>query len=1087
MPAPSAFKDINEKAAIAVERAGLPSRVLSSTVGRIGGAPMLLMGLDQLRDPTQWQGKDKSVLDRNIASSDTRALALKQLAEDMAKARPQELGGHTVVLGGTNLTRDIPRILRNPRTSILGKALGIGTYPAQALQMALARGSHYNPFSDTSHIYGNSPAVLSHELGHAIDFNRLPVPQYSKDKSKVLTFLKRQGLGAVRDAYAASRSIPIPFAAAPIILAQEALANRESEKALKDTYKNDPEKLQAILKDRTAHLPGGYASYMGFLAANNGIIPVDPQMAAMGAMAIGSGLGKGVSLLYGKKKDKHEPPAIAGKIQPKKEDKAMNSKPERKKAASAFAFGEKVALLSWGGRNFSAAPRGVGVGLNAGWDHIYGVLPVPYAGIDIGGPHHGLQLSGPLPGIGFRAGLFSRPPGLSSSTSYPRSLWKTLADGSADPAELEEQQYQEGLKRFKNLNTDEIASGLGYMQPELSQKMQRAVAQQLFNASRRGADKIQPKKEDKAMNSKPERKKAASAIDPAFIAPLAGAALGGGIGALSSKKNRLRNALIGAGVGGSVGSAGEYTLPGLGLGGKYTAQDLAQYIKSKTMGNPGYLEGLSGAANRIGEMGEYSMRRHSTLPGLELAYLPGHFKKSEAPLEVAPAMPPELHYKYNDPNWDEKYKAETQWRKNNRQAVIDLSRKRGLKLFDNKGNVIDDSVQGNNLYSQLYDELNNKQRFIREQWDMGHPAQSPAAPAAPAPTPAAPAPAGMTIQQRLNALNAARRAQGGEVAEGPSVVGQVDKALATGAKSTSPFPSSGSAPVTAPPKPMAPIASPPSGTGAAGIKAASALEFGQKIAAGPLTAEKPIAPNTFLRAAAAEDGPFSFSDGHLLRATETLPLQQMGRKLQERHEDAVGAYNSTNTTPSNKNPRLVPATPSYQAPALPTPPAASPPRGTGRGAPPAPVQMGKRAASALEFGAKIAESAGMSDHTALVAGGTGLGARYGAMAGAALGGIHGLMSPGEVDGEDEDGNPIKRKRNRLMGALRGAGAGLGLGLVGGGAAGGLAQHLNPGLLAAIDPQLDRHLLDRAATSRGQAPSYQKDLPAAQVEAVSGMR
>ena len=154
------------------------------------------------------------------------------------------------------------------------------------------------------------------------------------------------------------------------------------------------------------------------------------------------------------------------------------------------AMGKQALLIpAWGGRDFNAAPRGVGVGLNAGWSHLAGILPVPHAGIDIGGPHHGLQLSGPLPGIGLRAGLFSRPPGLSSTTSYPRSLWATLADNSSDPDELEERKYQEGLKRFKNLREDEIAGGLEYMNPDMAEKLRGSVAKQLFTESRRPAKK----------------------------------------------------------------------------------------------------------------------------------------------------------------------------------------------------------------------------------------------------------------------------------------------------------------------------------------------------------------------------------------------------------------------------------------------------------------------------------------------------------------------------------------------------------------------------------------------------------------------
>lgn len=191
-------------------------------------------------------------------------------------------------------------------------------------------------------------------------------------------------------------------------------------------------------------------------------------------------------------------------------------------ASAQRANEEKQALMipAWGGRDFSAAPRGVGVGLNAGWSHLAGILPVPHAGIDIGGPHHGLQLSGPLPGIGLRAGLFSRPPGLSSTTSYPRSLWATLADNSSDPDELEERRYQEGLKRFKNLREDEIAGGLEYMHPDMAEKLRGSVAKQLFTESRR------PAKKPAAKAEKHEHETAKAAGDGLSMAPVYGALLG---------------------------------------------------------------------------------------------------------------------------------------------------------------------------------------------------------------------------------------------------------------------------------------------------------------------------------------------------------------------------------------------------------------------------------------------------------------------------------------------------------------------------------------------------------------------------------
>jgi hypothetical protein len=286
-----------------------------------------------------------------------------------------------------------------------------------------------------------------------------------------------------------------------------------------------------------------------------------------------------------------------------------------KRASNAM---HKTALLSWGGRDFSAAPRGVGIGLNAGWDHIYGVLPTPYAGIDIGGPHHGLRLNGPIPGIGFRSGLFSRPPGLSSTTSYPRSLWATLADNSSDPDELEERKYQEGLKRFKNLREDEIAGGLQYMNPDMDEKLRGSVAKQLFTESRHSAKKPEAKAE------KHETAKAASLRDfgakvafnigdltkhiPAGLqkvmpaagaGALGGAALGGLHGLISpghediyddegnvvgrQQRSRFGAALRGALGGGAAGGLAGGALEAYSPGAMGKAQD---WLKSMYKGKP---------------------------------------------------------------------------------------------------------------------------------------------------------------------------------------------------------------------------------------------------------------------------------------------------------------------------------------------------------------------------------------------------------------------------------------------------------------------------------------------------------------------
>lgn len=126
-----------------------------------------------------------------------------------------------------------------------------------------------------------------------------------------------------------------------------------------------------------------------------------------------------------------------------------------------------------------------------------------------------------------------------------------------------------------------------------------------------------------------------------------------------------------------------------------------------------------------------------------------------------------------------------------------------------------------------------------------------------------------------------------------------------------------------------------------------------------------------------------------------------------------------------------------------------------------------KAGSALTFGQKIAEAVGMpftregyNQIGASSAAGT-LGLLGGGALGAAGGAIHGLISPGETVRRDAEGNPVIKKRNRLIGALRGGLAGGAGGAIGGMAlgmgGGALTEKLRPGTLEQLFPDLQRAL------------------------------
>ena len=142
-------------------------------------------------------------------------------------------------------------MLHNPRTTLLGKLFGLGTYPINLAAGNLGRGSHYNPATDVATQYYDIPAVTQHELGHAIDFNRHTPSQ----RPGIGGALRREGTAAARDLYTIGRVLP------GMPLWQEAMANKRSYEGLRKVLKG--EKLQQALHDRLSVLPAGYGSYVG--------------------------------------------------------------------------------------------------------------------------------------------------------------------------------------------------------------------------------------------------------------------------------------------------------------------------------------------------------------------------------------------------------------------------------------------------------------------------------------------------------------------------------------------------------------------------------------------------------------------------------------------------------------------------------------------------------------------------------------------------------------------------------------------------------------------------------------------------------
>lgn len=125
------------------------------------------------------------------------------------------------------------------------------------------------------------------------------------------------------------------------------------------------------------------------------------------------------------------------------------------------ALAEKKAIVSWGGHNYSLAPEGTGVGVEAGIDHGYGVVPLPYVGVDVGTPHNGVRIGGPLPHIGLRSGLYSRTPGAASNPGSGKSLWGWLSQRGKSKKEVAHEDSVNSAARFRHLDPEDIAREMG--------------------------------------------------------------------------------------------------------------------------------------------------------------------------------------------------------------------------------------------------------------------------------------------------------------------------------------------------------------------------------------------------------------------------------------------------------------------------------------------------------------------------------------------------------------------------------------------------------------------------------------------------
>lgn len=171
-----------------------------------------------------------------LRDDDAKAQLYKKILEKMEEQNPEELKNVVVHLGGTRNVSDALRTLTNGKVGIFSRIGNAFHLPVRLLTSTVGnvdRGDHYDPMSNAVVLYEDNPAVLTHELGHAIDYNRYKGwGRWRKNFNYMLN--------AVKD---------------------EAEANKASEKAIVAAFKDNPKVLSALQTLRVRTLPRGYYTY----------------------------------------------------------------------------------------------------------------------------------------------------------------------------------------------------------------------------------------------------------------------------------------------------------------------------------------------------------------------------------------------------------------------------------------------------------------------------------------------------------------------------------------------------------------------------------------------------------------------------------------------------------------------------------------------------------------------------------------------------------------------------------------------------------------------------------------------------------
>ncbi|MDO4573646.1 MAG: hypothetical protein Q4D98_00365 [Planctomycetia bacterium] len=186
-----------------------------------------------------------------LSAEDRKASLYRYIVEQMEKAHPDELKDVQINLGGTNLRRDLMRIMTNKRLGLLGFPLALLSLPGRVIGSTVGninRSDHYDPITNSVNLYSDSPAVLTHELGHAIDENRHSPKELTSPSERSMynlpghlwDYIKTRVKNTKRDLYALGYGFdPLPY---------EYNANKYSDKAISKILAKEKEDVLAKLK-----------------------------------------------------------------------------------------------------------------------------------------------------------------------------------------------------------------------------------------------------------------------------------------------------------------------------------------------------------------------------------------------------------------------------------------------------------------------------------------------------------------------------------------------------------------------------------------------------------------------------------------------------------------------------------------------------------------------------------------------------------------------------------------------------------------------------------------------------------------------